>query len=73
MTRRATVDDLMSGKLIFYWADQYQVWWLSDTHVCLCLPGCRPNAWIAPYPAGTYTKPTSWILPINHPGMMVFE
>lgn len=73
MARVATTQDYFSGKLLFYWGDYYYAHWVSDTHVCLCLPGCTPGSWKHIDPKAMFSKSTSVTLKVGDPQILVFE
>jgi hypothetical protein len=72
MARIANKNDYQSNKLLFFQGNWYKVAWVSDTHICLCLPGEQPNSWVHIDSKAIFSKPTSWVLPINHPEVLVF-
>ncbi|BBD60261.1 hypothetical protein NIES2109_30580 [Nostoc sp. HK-01] len=71
--KQASKNDLTSGKQIYFRGYIYNVLWVSESRVKIVLPGHHPNSWVSPYPAGTYTIPASWELPITHPELYVMN
>lgn len=73
MSKVATRSDYIAGKNILYWGEWYRPVWISDTHVCLCLPGCIPGMWRHIDPQAIFSKPTSVVIPLNCQHAIVFD
>ena len=72
MARKARKNDLVPGKHIHYWGENWQVWSVEEGELVLVVPGYTPSGWYRPYP-GELTKPTSVTVSIDNDFLWCFD
>ncbi|MEH1775070.1 hypothetical protein [Nostoc sp.] len=54
MARKPRESDLLPGKHVHYWGQNWQVWSNDGKVLVLVIPGYSPGQQYQPYPAGMY-------------------
>ncbi|MEH2140113.1 hypothetical protein [Nostoc sp.] len=72
MARKLKGSDLVVGKRVHYWGENWSVWSIGDDEIVLVVPGYFPDGWYRPYP-GELTKPTSVVVGIDNDFLWSFD